>query len=47
MVEQDDDPTTSEDRFGKDNAVKSSSSASLSVIAIIVLILGAVFYFSR
>jgi hypothetical protein len=47
MTRQEDDPTTAEDHFGRHNVVKSSGWASTIVIAIIVVVLGAVFYFSR
>ena len=47
MAEPEDDPRTSEDHFGRHNAVKSSTWASVIVIAIIAVIVGAVFYFQR
>jgi hypothetical protein len=47
MPEQDNDRTTSEDHFGRHNASKSSTWASVIVIAIIAAIVGAVFYFLR
>ena len=47
MAEQEDDPTTSEDHFGTHDLVKNRTWASVIVIAIIVVTLGAVFYFSR
>jgi hypothetical protein len=47
MAEQEDDPTTSEDRFGRYIAFGSSTWSSLIVIVIIALIVGAVLYLSR
>jgi hypothetical protein len=47
MAEQEDDPTTSEDHFGRHKASKSSTWASAIVIAVIAVIMGAVFYFQR
>jgi hypothetical protein len=47
MSEEDNDPPTSEDRFGRPIAFKSSTWSSLIVIVIIALIVGVVFYLSR
>jgi hypothetical protein len=47
MAEKDDDPTTSEDHFGKHDARSNSGWASAIVIVLIVIIVGAVFYFAR
>jgi hypothetical protein len=47
MSEQDNDPTTSEDHFGRHHAARSSTWASVIAIAIIAVIVGTIFYFSR
>jgi hypothetical protein len=47
MAKEEDDPTTSEGRFGRHIAFRSSTWSSLIVIVIIALIVGAVFYLSR